>query len=65
MTKTIRIGSKWIKKGKTNRTLVRIGNVLSNVHGRGNTVYFHSDGTGTHHQWAQKHFLEQYKQYRR
>ena len=61
MTKTIRVGSKWIKKGKTKRTLVRVDNVLSNVHGRGNTVYFHSDVTGRHHQWSQKHFLEEYR----
>lgn len=61
MTKAIRIGSKWVKKGKTNRTSVQIDNVLSDVHGRGNTVYFHSDVTGAHHQWTQKHFLEQFK----
>ena len=46
MTKRIRIGSKWIKKGKTKRTLIQIDNV-SSAYGRGNTVYFHSDATGT------------------
>ena len=60
MTKRIRIGSKWIKKGKTKRTLIQIDNV-SSAYGRGNTVFFHSDATGTHYQWSQKHFLEEYK----
>lgn len=61
MTKAIRLNSKWVKKGKTKRTLVMIDNVLKNVYGRGNTVYFHSDVTGTHHIWSQKHFLEEYQ----
>ena len=61
MTKRICTGSKWIKKGKTKRTLIQIDNVSSNVHGRCNTVYFHSDTTGTRYQWSQKHFLEDYR----
>ena len=59
MVSTIRVRSEWIKKGKTARTTVEVDNVLKE--GNRNTVYFHSNVTGTHYQWTQPHFLKVYR----